>query len=164
MTLVPTRVGCPGSLQCQESCRSLRMERSAYRGLCLATDVIEVEVTEEVQSILDVMPGYFRRSSWRGQETNLPTLLAKLKHSNATDPRDNIYALVGSRPISEPMANSSLTSLSRTRQPPSAPSRTWSLARIHAPPFARCHCGVSVFLPNICTSRLSEFLNGNKRL
>lgn len=57
--------------------------------------MMQIEADEDVQSVLDVMPGYFRQSSWRGYETSLQTLLAKFKNSGATDPRDNIYALLG---------------------------------------------------------------------
>lgn len=57
--------------------------------------LMQVEVDESVQSILDVMPGYLRHTSWRSHETKLRVLLAKFKYSEAKDPRDKIYALLG---------------------------------------------------------------------
>ncbi|KAK5658004.1 hypothetical protein OQA88_2558 [Cercophora sp. LCS_1] len=57
--------------------------------------LMDVSVSDHVQPVLDVMPGYFRQSSWRSEETDLRTLLGKFRYSHATDPRDNIYALLG---------------------------------------------------------------------
>ncbi|KAE8447515.1 hypothetical protein EG329_010645 [Mollisiaceae sp. DMI_Dod_QoI] len=47
------------------------------------------------QAILDIMPGYSRENSWWSQTRNLSTLLLKFSESEASDPRDKIYALLG---------------------------------------------------------------------
>jgi ankyrin repeat protein len=47
------------------------------------------------QAILDIMPGPSRRYSWWSGSRDLRTLLLKFRQSEATDPRDNIYALLG---------------------------------------------------------------------
>ena len=47
------------------------------------------------QSILDIMPGRSREESWWSQKRDLQTLLVKFGKSDASDPRDNIYALLG---------------------------------------------------------------------
>ncbi|KAK0651010.1 ankyrin repeat-containing domain protein [Cercophora newfieldiana] len=57
--------------------------------------LLSVEVEPHAQSVLDIMPGYLRRSSWRSQESNLQTLLRRFYKSEATDSRDKIYALLG---------------------------------------------------------------------
>ncbi|KAK4442536.1 ankyrin repeat-containing domain protein [Podospora aff. communis PSN243] len=48
-----------------------------------------------VQSVLEVMPGYLRKSGWRGERADLRTLLRKFSRSEAKDHRDKIYALLG---------------------------------------------------------------------
>lgn len=48
-----------------------------------------------VRAILDIMPGPSRKSSWWNERRDLRTLLQKFKKSEATDPRDSIYALLG---------------------------------------------------------------------
>ncbi|RYO87382.1 hypothetical protein DL764_008862 [Monosporascus ibericus] len=47
------------------------------------------------QAILDVMPGHAREKSWWSQSRDLRTLLVKFRDSEARDPRDSIYALLG---------------------------------------------------------------------
>jgi hypothetical protein len=47
------------------------------------------------QAVLDIMPGPSRKSSWWTQKRNLQTLLLKFGKSEASDPRDLIYALLG---------------------------------------------------------------------
>jgi ankyrin repeat protein len=47
------------------------------------------------QAVLDIMPGPSRKSSWWTQKRDLQTLLAKFGKSEASDPRDVIYALLG---------------------------------------------------------------------
>ncbi|KAK5653683.1 hypothetical protein OQA88_8713 [Cercophora sp. LCS_1] len=47
------------------------------------------------QAILDVMPGRARKQSWWSDKRDLGTLLSKFRNSEATDPRDNVYALLG---------------------------------------------------------------------
>jgi ankyrin repeat protein len=47
------------------------------------------------QAVLDIMPGPTRNHSWWTQTRDLYTLLLKFRGSNASDPRDTIYALLG---------------------------------------------------------------------
>ena len=47
------------------------------------------------QPILDIMPGSLRDSSWWAKKRDLYTMLDKFRNSEATDPRDKIYALLG---------------------------------------------------------------------
>lgn len=56
-----------------------------------------LHVTPEpyVQAVLDIMPGYLRRESWRSKEPDLLTLLQRFDASEATEARDKIYALLG---------------------------------------------------------------------
>jgi hypothetical protein len=49
----------------------------------------------QCQAILDVMPGPTRESSWWCVNHSLSMLLRKFWSSEATDPRDRIYALLG---------------------------------------------------------------------
>lgn len=55
----------------------------------------EVTPSPHCQAILDVMPGPTRTHSWWSQKHDLFTLLLKFKGSEASDPRDIIYALLG---------------------------------------------------------------------
>jgi ankyrin repeat protein len=45
------------------------------------------------QPILEILPGTHRDSSWYSEKRNLSTMLMKFRKSEATDPRDKIYAL-----------------------------------------------------------------------
>jgi hypothetical protein len=47
------------------------------------------------QAVLDIMPASLRKSSWWTQKRDLQTLLVKFGESEATEPRDIIYALLG---------------------------------------------------------------------
>ena len=47
------------------------------------------------QAVLDIMPGHSRESSWWAQKRDLQTLLVKFGKSEASDPRDHIFALLG---------------------------------------------------------------------
>lgn len=47
------------------------------------------------QAVLDIMPGVSRQTSWWKDKRDLHTLLRKFRESEATDPRDIIYALLG---------------------------------------------------------------------
>lgn len=47
------------------------------------------------QSIIDIMPGSLRDSSWWAKKRDLHKLLDKFRNSEATDPKDKIYALLG---------------------------------------------------------------------
>jgi len=57
--------------------------------------LMETKIHPHCQSILDIMPGRSREESWWSQKRDLQTLLQKFSQSEASDPRDNIYALLG---------------------------------------------------------------------
>lgn len=47
------------------------------------------------QAVLEVIPGLLRENSWWSSDKDLYTLLLKFRVSQAGDPRDEIYALLG---------------------------------------------------------------------
>lgn len=59
--------------------------------------LFNINCNENVQSRLDIMPGLLRKSSWwsTSDSGDLGMLLQKFGNSNAQDPRDIIYALLG---------------------------------------------------------------------
>ncbi|OAL54541.1 HET-domain-containing protein, partial [Pyrenochaeta sp. DS3sAY3a] len=57
--------------------------------------ILGIEPNTHCQSILDIMPGSSRKKSWWSQSRELYTLLLKFRKSQATDPRDAIFALLG---------------------------------------------------------------------
>lgn len=57
--------------------------------------LLGMETSAHTQAVLDVMPGYLRKSTWWSHKQDLATLLQKFQHSKAGDPRDKIYALLG---------------------------------------------------------------------
>ncbi len=57
--------------------------------------LIEVTPDPHCQAILDIMPGFTRKFSWWKETRDLHTLLLKFKGSEASEPRDSIYALLG---------------------------------------------------------------------
>ncbi|KAF4968194.1 hypothetical protein FSARC_4384 [Fusarium sarcochroum] len=57
--------------------------------------LLGVEVDDQCQAVLDIMPGPAKLSSWWSQERNLCTLLWRFRGCQATDPRDRVYALLG---------------------------------------------------------------------
>ncbi|KAF2124667.1 HET-domain-containing protein, partial [Dothidotthia symphoricarpi CBS 119687] len=57
--------------------------------------LLDVEPESHCQAILDIMPGPARNSSWWIENRSLHTLLLKFRGSEATDPRDIVYALIG---------------------------------------------------------------------
>lgn len=65
------------------------------RGFSLLPLLLEFEPDTHTQAVLDILPGYRRKETWWGEAQNLKTLLLKFKDSQATDPRDKIYALLG---------------------------------------------------------------------
>ncbi|CZR52932.1 uncharacterized protein PAC_02810 [Phialocephala subalpina] len=65
------------------------------RTFALVPSLLGVAPPFHCQSILDIMPGRSRQESWWSQKRDLQTLLLKFGKSVATDPRDNIYALLG---------------------------------------------------------------------
>ncbi|KAF4958299.1 hypothetical protein FGADI_2465 [Fusarium gaditjirri] len=60
----------------------------------LMPSLLEIAPDLHCQPILDIMPGPLRNSSWWVKKRDLYTLLVKFCKSEATDPRDNIYALL----------------------------------------------------------------------
>ncbi|KAJ4130318.1 hypothetical protein NW768_007301 [Fusarium equiseti] len=61
----------------------------------LLPHIIGSPVSEQCQAVLEIMPGPLRTTSWWSQDRNLCTLLCKFKGSEAADPRDRVYALLG---------------------------------------------------------------------
>ncbi|KAH6999520.1 ankyrin repeat-containing domain protein [Ilyonectria destructans] len=57
--------------------------------------LLEIKPNAHTQALLDVMPGYLRKSTWWSHHQDLATLLQRFHHSKAGDPRDKIYALLG---------------------------------------------------------------------
>ncbi|KAK0610764.1 heterokaryon incompatibility protein-domain-containing protein [Immersiella caudata] len=57
--------------------------------------LLDVKPRQNIQAVLDVMPGHLRKESWWSQERKLCTLMVKFAASEATDTRDRIYALLG---------------------------------------------------------------------
>jgi ankyrin repeat protein len=56
--------------------------------------LLEITPPPHCQPILDIMPGPIRNSSWWAEKRDLHTMLIQFCNSEATDPRDNIYALL----------------------------------------------------------------------
>jgi ankyrin repeat protein len=65
------------------------------RTFALLPFLVGVTPSSQRQAILDVMPGPTRNFSWWTQNQDLFTLLLKFRESDASDPRDKIYALLG---------------------------------------------------------------------
>jgi ankyrin repeat protein len=61
----------------------------------LMPTLLEITPEPDCQPILDIMPGSRRNDSWWAQKRDLYTMLDKFRSSEATDPRDKIYALLG---------------------------------------------------------------------
>ena len=61
----------------------------------LAPKLMNVEPERHSQAVLDIMPGSLREESWWSESRDLYNLLLKFKESKATDPRDQVYALLG---------------------------------------------------------------------
>ncbi|KAK1778528.1 heterokaryon incompatibility protein-domain-containing protein [Copromyces sp. CBS 386.78] len=65
------------------------------QGFSLLPYLLGLELDSSTQAILDILPSYRRQKTWWGEKNNLETLLMKFSASEATDPRDKIYALLG---------------------------------------------------------------------
>ena len=61
----------------------------------LMPSLLRITPNLHCQSIIDIMPGPLRNSSWWAKKRDLYTMLDKFRNSEATDPRDKIYALLG---------------------------------------------------------------------
>lgn len=58
--------------------------------------LIDLEAVDpHTQSVLDIMPGPLRHRSWWTSNRDLGTLLRKFRSSQAGDPRDLVYTLLG---------------------------------------------------------------------
>jgi hypothetical protein len=75
------------------------------RTFAIVPSLIGVTPPPHCQSVLDIMPGSLREESWWSQNRDLRTLLLKFGKTAASDPRDNIYALLG---LSSDACNSDL--------------------------------------------------------
>ncbi|KAM7210469.1 HET domain containing protein, partial [Rhypophila decipiens] len=79
-----------------QSAEVLCGELSVWAGIfALAPLLMGVQAEAHTQSVLDMMPGPLRRDSWFSKSRDLYTLLEKFGSSEATDPRDLVYALLG---------------------------------------------------------------------
>jgi ankyrin repeat protein len=65
------------------------------RIFALTPSLIGVKPKPHCQAVLDIFPGPSRNYSWWSEKQDLHTLLLKFGNSEATDPRDIIYALLG---------------------------------------------------------------------
>lgn len=65
------------------------------RTFALFPHLLGVPRSLHCQAVLDVMPGPTRKHSWWTENHDLGTLLLRLRHSQASDPRDKVYALLG---------------------------------------------------------------------
>jgi hypothetical protein len=64
-------------------------------GIFTLATFLETRVHSHSQSILDLMPGFSRKSYWWAGRRDLRSLLLAFRGSEASDPRDVIYALLG---------------------------------------------------------------------
>ena len=60
----------------------------------LALQLLDMNPEPNCQAVLDIMPGHLRKGSWWNRDRDLCTLLKKFHGSQASDPRDMIYALL----------------------------------------------------------------------
>lgn len=63
--------------------------------LSIATQILDVQPDYHEEAVIEIMPGPWRASSWWSESQDLYTLLTKFGDSQATEPRDMIYALKG---------------------------------------------------------------------
>ncbi|KAI1065005.1 hypothetical protein LB507_001180 [Fusarium sp. FIESC RH6] len=61
----------------------------------LLPHIVDSPISEQCQAVLEIMPGPLKTTRWWSQDRNLCTLLCKFKGSEAADPRDRVYALLG---------------------------------------------------------------------
>ncbi|KAF4624739.1 hypothetical protein G7Y89_g13429 [Cudoniella acicularis] len=61
----------------------------------LVPSMLQLPLDKHCQAVLDIMPGISRNESWWSEKRDLYTLLEKFGGSQATDPRDRIFALLG---------------------------------------------------------------------
>jgi hypothetical protein len=61
----------------------------------LAPSLMGIKPERHCQAVLDIMPGSLREETWWSENRDLYNLLLKFSESEATDPRDKVYALLG---------------------------------------------------------------------
>jgi hypothetical protein len=61
----------------------------------LAPSLIGVKPQRHCRAVLDIMPGHLREETWWSENRDLYNLLLKFSESEASDPRDKVYALLG---------------------------------------------------------------------
>ncbi|KAH7156179.1 heterokaryon incompatibility protein-domain-containing protein [Dactylonectria macrodidyma] len=64
------------------------------RSFALTSRILGLEPGIQCQAVIDIMPGLSRESSWWAEKQNLCTLLWRFRGSQASDPRDRLYALL----------------------------------------------------------------------
>jgi hypothetical protein len=65
------------------------------RVFAIAPKLVNLYPEPHVQAVLDIMPGWSRENSWWSSKRDLRALLFMFRSSEAGDPRDKIYALLG---------------------------------------------------------------------
>jgi hypothetical protein len=65
------------------------------RVFAIAPLLLNLRPKPHCQAVLDIMPGWSRENSWWSTKRDLRALLYKFRASEASDPRDKIYALLG---------------------------------------------------------------------
>lgn len=73
-------------------CGRKEIEASVFS---IAPIIFDVSPSAHCQSVIDIMPGPWRKNSWWSKNPSLYTLLSKFGGAQATEPRDLIYALRG---------------------------------------------------------------------
>ncbi|KAM0351646.1 hypothetical protein ACHAPU_002656 [Fusarium lateritium] len=57
--------------------------------------ILDVQISQQCQAVLDIMPGPSKLTSWWNENRTLGMLLHKFENCRATDPRDRVFALLG---------------------------------------------------------------------
>ncbi|KAF4474320.1 Heterokaryon incompatibility protein 6, OR allele [Colletotrichum fructicola Nara gc5] len=65
------------------------------KAFAIAPTLLDVRPSNQCQAVIDIMPGPTRRQFGRAQKTNICSLLWAFRESQASDPRDRLYALLG---------------------------------------------------------------------
>lgn len=65
------------------------------RVFCIMPHLLETDMDARSQALLEVLPGPLRQSSWWNDTRDLGTVLQKFSSCESTDPRDQIFALLG---------------------------------------------------------------------
>ncbi|KAF3806651.1 Heterokaryon incompatibility protein 6 [Colletotrichum gloeosporioides] len=65
------------------------------RVFCMMPHLLDIDMDARSQALLEVLPGPLRQSSWWNDTRDLSNVLQKFSSSESTDPRDQIFALLG---------------------------------------------------------------------